>query len=761
MIPRLHKRGLSFKGACSYILHDPDNQTSDARVAWTLTRNLISGADDAWFEMFATFRDQALLKEAAGIDARGRKNTHPVLHFSLSWAPNEAPDEEHMRATALSALKALGLEEHQAVLAGHSDKAHTHLHVIVNTVHPITGRTAAQKFSKLEFSRWAEAYEREYGIQVEQRLLNNADRDAVRRVRQFEHAHGTESSFYLAIRDKSPGRREWLASELNLSDHRDPVRKILSSLTRTQSTFTRADMARAVSILTKDAASFGALMAKIETSDELARLAGTDRLSTQTMVRSEAILAATVDAMAQDKTHPIERAGKRLRLGFIGLTPGQRAALEHVTGPEAIACVSGYAGVGKSTMLAAARTIWEASGYTVRGATLSGIAAQGLEQSAGIATTTLHSLQYKLETKALTFTNRDVLVIDEAGMVGSRQMQQVISQARLGGAKVVLVGDTEQLQAIEAGAPYRAVAERCGTATIEAVRRQRDVWQRDATVALATGRTRAALRAYEAHGGIVEAKTREQAMKTLLRNWEGSLTEVRSKSPDLILAPTRVDVHQLNRKARDVMRGHGRLGEDRRIEAIEDRGVSQSRKLVLDLAVGDRLMFTRNDARMGVRNGTLGTLLAFGAGTLVVRADGNANPVFVDLSRYRNLAHGYAMTVHKAQGVTVDRAHVLAGLSMDRHMAYVALSRHRDGVQLYFGKDQFASHAALAARLSRSRTKDMTIDYPAPGKLMDVGHKSDPPTSRAPAAEKRSDRIRVEAAEWRKRAGHRDFGLEL
>lgn len=181
MIPRLHKRGKSFKGVCSYILHDAGKDSSD-RVLWVDKANLVSDPEHAWFEMFATARDQALLKQQAGHDARGRKNTKPVLHYTLSWAASDNPSPELMRQTAVSSLKTLGLDQHQALMAAHSDKAHMHVHIVVNTIHPGSGLTAPLKFSKEALSRWAEAYEKEHGIHVEQRVKNNEARDYQRQI---------------------------------------------------------------------------------------------------------------------------------------------------------------------------------------------------------------------------------------------------------------------------------------------------------------------------------------------------------------------------------------------------------------------------------------------------------------------------------------------------------------------------------------------------------------------------------------------------
>ena len=126
------------------------------------------------------------------------------------------------------------------------------------------------------------------------------------------------------------------------------------------------------------------------------------------------------------------------------------------------AIVVGYAGTGKSAMLGVAREAWEAAGYEVRGVALSGIAAENLESGSGIASRTIASMEHGWGQGRDLLTARDVLVIDEAGMVGTRQLERVLSHAAEAGAKVVLVGDPKQLQSIEAGAAFRSIHERHG-----------------------------------------------------------------------------------------------------------------------------------------------------------------------------------------------------------------------------------------------------------------------------------------------------------
>ncbi len=246
-------------------------------------------------------------------------------------------------------------------------------------------------------------------------------------------------------------------------------------------------------------------MARVEASSELVRLGkdvrGRERWTTREMVEVERQLEGHADGIA-GHAHGVDRRHRETAVGARELGPEQRAAYEHVTGERGLALVVGYAGTGKSTMLGAAREAWEAQGYSVRGAALSGIAAESLEGGSGIRSRTLASYEYAWGQGKDRLSSRDVLVIDEAGLVGSRQLERVLSHARDTGAKVVLVGDPEQLQAIEAGAGFRALVERHGAAEITQVRRQRVEWQREATVALATGRTGEALGRYGPRQGF-------------------------------------------------------------------------------------------------------------------------------------------------------------------------------------------------------------------------------------------------------------------
>ena len=276
----------------------------------------------------------------------------------------------------------------------------------------------------------------------------------------------------------------------------------------------------------------------------------------------------------------------------------------------------------------------------------------------------------------------------------------MLSHATEAGAKVVLVGDPQQLQSIEAGAAFRSIHERHGGAEIGEVRRQREDWQRDATRDLANRGTGHALEAYRSHGMVHAAASREEARDDLIDRWDRDRRAASDQSR-IILTHTNAEVRALNEGARERMREAGDLGADVRVTV--ERGVR-------GFASGDRVMFLQNERSLGVKNGTLGTIEHVSAQSMTVRTDDGRNVSF-DLKDYNRIDHGYAATIHKAQGMTVDRTHVLATPGMDAHGSYVALSRHRKGMDLHYGRDDFAHSDRLVRTLSRDRAKDMASDY--------------------------------------------------
>ncbi|RWC37404.1 MAG: Dtr system oriT relaxase, partial [Mesorhizobium sp.] len=359
------------------------------------------------------------------------------------------------------------------------------------------------------------------------------------------------------------------------------------------------------------------------------------------------------------------------------------------------------AGAGKTTMMKAAREAWELAGYRVVGAALAGKAAEGLEKDAGIKSRTLASWELRWKEGRDTLDEKTVFVLDEAGMVASKQMALFVEAAVKAGAKLVLVGDAEQLQPIEAGAAFRAIVERIGYAELETIYRQQKEWMRAASLDLARGRVAEAISAYRQQGRVLGSVLKAEAIANLIADWDRDYDPAKTS---LILAHLRRDVRMLNTMAREKLVARGIVGEGH-----EFRTEDGLRKF----DTGDQIVFLKNDSGLGVKNGMIGKVVE-AAANRIVAAIGEGDQrrhVTIDQQLYRNLDFGYATTIHKAQGATVDRVKVLASLSLDRHLTYVAMTRHREDMALYYGRRSFGFHGGLVKVLSRRNVKETTLDY--------------------------------------------------
>lgn len=427
------------------------------------------------------------------------------------------------------------------------------------------------------------------------------------------------------------------------------------------------------------------------------------KYTSQEMLSIETEMAGLASKMVGVRSHAITlNQGKAALKEFSFLGHEQQVAVEHVLIDKQLSSVVGFAGSGKTTMVEAAKHGWEAAGYTVKGGALSGIAAQGLGDGAGIESRTLASWEYAWKDGRELLTTKDVLVIDEAGMIGSRQMRDVLARAHDAGAKVVLIGDAEQLQPIEAGAAFRAISEQTGTAVIGEIRRQHEDWMREASKSFATHKTEEAFAAYQSRGHVVHELTADHAKDRLVADWMDSNS---AEGSQIILAHRRIDVADLNLKVRDSLVETGQLGAGSTFEVAAG---------AREFAPGEQVIFQSNDRTLGVKNGMLGRIESTGSDSLGIRLGTMDKPgqlINVDLRSYNHVDYGYAATIHKSQGVTVDRSFVYGSSSMDRHLAYVSMTRHRDDVKFYSSADEFNDPKKIGAKLSRARLQSTTLDY--------------------------------------------------
>jgi len=492
------------------------------------------------------------------------------------------------------------------------------------------------------------------------------------------------------------------------------------ALTQHQSSFTQKDLARFVHRHTADREQFNRVYQPLLASEELVPLNQCDkgdaaRFTTQPLLDIECDLMDRVGELAQEGGFNVKQ--KTFRTLYPDyqekLTPTQTQALAHVLKPERISCITGLAGTGKSYLLKMAHETWKETGYTVKGATLSGIAAENLEEASGIPSQTAASFLRQLDHPKLPtpLDNQSILVLDEAGMLDLPQMGKLIAAVDRSGAKAVILQDPEQLPAIGPGAPARAIAEQVGFVALTDIQRQNLKWQKEATYQLGTQQTKEALDAYAAHGHVHPFQTQVEAKQGMVDHW-AKVIEKQPLDQVLMLAYTRKDVKELNDAARDVLIEKGQLGQAKTIET--DSGA-------LAFALGDRVYFGRNEYHeLKVKNGSVGQVTGFTDQGLSIELDKDGRTVEVNSETYPYLNHGYATTIYKSQGKTVDRTFVLTSTHLNRHSTYVALSRHRQMAEIFYSKETFMNEACLTDHLSRDGQKINILEHVVPGSSLEI-----------------------------------------
>nr|WP_261454187.1 Ti-type conjugative transfer relaxase TraA [Agrobacterium fabrum]UVZ00129.1 Ti-type conjugative transfer relaxase TraA [Agrobacterium fabrum] len=508
--------------------------------------------------------------------------------------------------------------------------------------------------------------------------------------------------------------------ELNEQRRSENTRRILNNpaivldlITREKSVFDERDVAKVLHRYVDDPTVFQQLMLRIIQNPEVFRLQRDTiefatgekvpaRYSTRAMIRLEATMVRQALWLSNRDGHPVSEAALAATFRrHERLSDEQKTAIERIAGPARIGAVVGRAGAGKTTMMKAAREAWELAGYRVVGGALAGKAAEGLEKEAGIESRTLASWELRWNRGRDVLDDKTVFVMDEAGMVASKQMAGFVDAVVRAGARIVLVGDPEQLQPIEAGAAFRAIVDRIGYAELETIYRQREDWMRKASLDLARGNVEKALTAYDANARITGTGLKAEAVERLIGDWNHDYDQTKTT---LILAHLRRDVRMLNIMAREKLVERGIVGEGHVFKTAD--GIRQ-------FDVGDQIVFLKNEGSLGVKNGMIAHVVEVAPNRIVaVIGEGDQRrQVFVEQRFYSNLDHGYATTIHKSQGATVDRVKVLASLSLDRHLTYVAMTRHREDLQLYYGRRSFAFNGGLAEVLSRKNAKETTLDY--------------------------------------------------
>lgn len=469
---------------------------------------------------------------------------------------------------------------------------------------------------------------------------------------------------------------------------------------------------------------------------------GQARYSTPEMIAIERDLVVTASKLAERRGAGIDPAQIGTRSAAHGLSAEQTFAAEAATGPNAIVVIEGAPGSGKTTTLAPIVEAWQAAGHRVIGTATAWRVARALQQDLNIEARATASWVERLKNGERFLDEKSVLIVDEAGLLSSREAHALLSEVERAQARVILVGDRRQLQAIGAGPGLDLVVRSVEATRVDTIVRQRDAWARQAVTDFGAGRAKEALDAFQAHGHLEEAPSYRATLQRIVELWNDSRVE-HPDSSTLLIARTNKQVADVSRAVRAELKREGVIqGPEATVEAVTPSGQSAR----LEIATGDKIRFQLRNDQLGVVNGTVATVTGVrGDPSKDQKAPGNPRieavigqrrisfaPADIADERGRaRLGWAYASTVHGAQGTTVDRAVVLVDPRFDRHAVHVAASRARDETRLVVDRSQIDAlissgrpldraqqvepvsvderRALLAGRLSNGHAKTSTI----------------------------------------------------
>jgi Ti-type conjugative transfer relaxase TraA len=669
MIPRC-KIGKGITGAVRYILgegRDPESGELNILADGQLTRVDWFGGFGFGFEIES--RDDADLArrimefDAQNQSSRTRQCEMDCVHLALCWRPGEEPTKEQMAAAAHDALAAIGMGNARALFAAHNDESYAHLHIVASKINPDTGRAYDLLGDFLKLSTWAEAYEREHsgGIVCSRREEANQLRDAI-------------------------GKKD--------------AATVVELMTQQRATFRERDLDRVLFKQVKDSDERGAFVKEILTRPEIVSLSDVKdgpvtRYTTKSVLEAERQVLRASDGLASDKRHGVDEKIRAKVLGakeFDGISREQARAFRQATGPEGIAIIDGQAGTGKSFSMAAIRKAYEAQGDRVIGLAPTNAVAQDMGRDGFARATTIHSELFAVKNGRTKWNSRTVLMVDEAAMIDTKLMAQVTTFANQAKAKLILVGDDRQLSSIDRGGMFAVLKDRHGAAELSEVRRQSRNDDRRAAELMAEGNFHDALARYDEKGGIKWTRTQEEAQAALVRKWAADTKADPSKTR-FVFAYTNDDVSKVNFAIRKVRRERGELGEDH----IFATGRGQEA-----YAAGDRLQIIGTDKQRGLLNGHAGTIAKIEDTTIHLQLDGRAGRmVAFDAKEFTQFRHGYAGTIYKGQGRTLDQTYLYHSEHWRSAASYVALTRHRDKAEVFVARNTAANLKELARQMAR------------------------------------------------------------
>jgi hypothetical protein len=736
------KIGKGISGAIRYVMgpgHDPKTghflpADSPSRVAWI-------GGTGFSYEIESN-SDIDLARREMEFDAlhqasKTKKCVYDCVHTVLAWERGETPTREEMEDAARSHLKAQGMGNAKAIWAAHNDEDYFHLHIVASKINPATGYAYNLAGSWRKASVWAENYEREHGGIVHvnresanelRRAIRERDVEGVLAAMTKRNAHfGAEQLQRVVGKEIHPeigasdGKKRSVELEraqfVNAILSHQSVRRLAEKLELPEPWMSAAGGLAGLSDDQREAAqrsydSWSARKPELGEKHDLAdyvqyvqdkwakeehpREAVGLRYTTRSVLDAEAYVLNAAAGLKTDTGHDV---GEDRRFAILkaskyeGISREQALAFRHCTGDEGLAIIDGQAGTGKSFTMAAIRDAYEAEGHRVIGLAFTNKVVKNLARDGFRHTNTVHKELTNLYNNLTSWDRKTVVCVDETTMLDTKLMAYVTTHARDAGAKLILVGDDRQLSSVDAGGMFTELKKRHGAAVLSEVRRQYKADEARASEMMHEGNFDAALAIYEKKGAIHWTRTQVEARAGLVEKWAADTAANREQS-HFVFAYTNQDVDLLNVALHGVRKERGELEwKDHSIKTAHGR---------FDFSAGDRVQFTDTDNRRGIVNGTVGTILAIDGTHLAVRLAGpEGQTINFDAASFDHFRHGYAGTVWKGQGDTLDCTYLYHSEHWRSAPSYVALTRHREATSLFVATNTAEDLKALAKQMAR------------------------------------------------------------
>ena len=665
--------------------------------------------------------------------SKTRKCVEDCVHLTLMWERGEKPTDGEKMEAAREAMQTLRMSNALYLVYSHNDEDADHVHIVGSKINPATGYAYDLAASQRKLSDWALEYERQHGGVVN---INRESANELRRAIRERNVEGvleamTKRNATITAKQVERAVAKEIYPEIGAADGKkrsveleraqfvnailshQSVRRVAEKLEVPQPWMSAAggldklsDEHRAAAwrsyenwreakpelAAKHDLADYVRYVQDKWAKEDHPREALGLRYTTRSILDAEAHVLHAANSLKTASHHGVDEDRRASVLaGKYGTMTGEQVhAFRHCTGEEGLAIIDGQAGTGKSFTMAAIRDAYEAEGHRVMGLAFTRKVVGNLARD-GFDACTIHKALSDLNRGRATWDQKTVIMVDEAAMVSTKFMALVAAHARDAGAKLILVGDDRQISSIDHGGMFALVKKRHDAAVLSEVRRQYKADERRASEMMHEGNFDAALAIYEKKGAIHWTRTQVQARASLVEKWAAD-TKANPAQSCFVFAYTNQDVDLLNVALRAVRKERGELGwQDRNIKTDHGR---------FDFSTGDRVQFTGNDDRIGVSNGLTGTIEAIDGTHLAVKlADGKT--INFDGASFQSFRHGYAGTVWKGQGDTLDQTYLYHSEHWRAAPSYVALTRHREQTDLFVATNTAQDLKALAKQVAR------------------------------------------------------------